>query len=359
MGLYYALVRSGLVPDLILRSANNLILASADIDGFVSNTEGTAGQPEATAILLGITVVNAYDTAATDKVIDGPFSFGDVVLGDYTIAVRAEVNEVPDTTVLPTYLGDQPFWEDATTLFLRQDTSGLAIRMVAFPDTAALDGEGEVGGSVDLITLDTGDVAGRLERIEARRRLAKVGVSLSRSRISMRVAADTFDLFAYTYTDSVGIYRFEEIPDGNYRIRFEIPGFPMDTASDIFLTINVEEDMGIIEANAVADEATGLIKVETTFITGVFRRKISILQVYPNPADQQLFVDLGDLKNYEFRFTIIDIQGRKMMEIDQDDVYRNGSRIEIDVGRLSPGIYIMNLLERDIEMRIGKLVIRR
>ena len=81
--------------------------------------------------------------------------------------------------------------------------------------------------------------------------------------------------------------------------------------------------------------------------------------MFPNPADQQLFVDLGDLKNYQFIFTITDIQGRRMLTLDQEDVIRRGPRIELDIRSLPPGIYIMNLLEQGVEQRIGKLIIQR
>jgi len=115
----------------------------------------------------------------------------------------------------------------------------------------------------------------------------------------------------------------------------------------------------VIESNAFANPETGNIEVSSQFVVGLTERGQELLKVFPNPAQEKLFIELENLKAVSFEFRITDVQGRTWLRAGPSDVSFGRRHIELDLRNLPQGIYLMTLFEKDEEIKVGKLIIQR
>jgi hypothetical protein len=87
--------------------------------------------------------------------------------------------------------------------------------------------------------------------------------------------------------------------------------------------------------------------VNYTVFTGVDDEKVPLVQVYPNPVDDQLFIE--GLKDAAVK--IFSIDGQQLIS-------RNGfSGNTIDVSSLAPGIYVLDVVTMDGAKLRKKIVV--
>lgn len=78
--------------------------------------------------------------------------------------------------------------------------------------------------------------------------------------------------------------------------------------------------------------------------------------VYPIPAKDMLFVDLGEIEfDSEYTIEIIDYTGRKVMHLSHKD----NSTISVNVSELKNGIYLINILKDNEEYSKHKAIINK
>jgi hypothetical protein len=83
--------------------------------------------------------------------------------------------------------------------------------------------------------------------------------------------------------------------------------------------------------------------VSVTLGTGIDLADISSIKVYPNPANDRLFVDYSGLNISNARVRIIDLTGKVVY----DESHYN-RLTEIELGDLGQGIYFMNISSGDL-----------
>jgi mannan endo-1,4-beta-mannosidase len=147
------------------------------------------------------------------------------------------------------------------------------------------------------------------------------------------------ELFKVSTTDTTLIGFDETAP---YEITFEEP---KDGVYSIVAAAT--DDIGAVNF-------TYPITIVIDDVTGINRNRNSDIRIYPNPASD--FIHL-EIKNSSFNMStweITDIQNRIMASGRITPGISNGKRI--DIKKLKPGLYLLNLRSRD-EVRVSRLLI--
>lgn len=329
MGVYRCIISNNLITPLDLITPGDSLLATADVSGTVRGVNSTP-IASGTVLALRITDTNtAYDsiTPVVD-VVNGVFTYPDLVLADYLFVVEAD-----ESIYIPTYVESGFLWDEADTVFLRDNGQSVTVDMVLDPDATV--GPGAVGGIFEEDIPDDG-------RIEARRRVRRVGVALRRRRSSNRILEDEFELIAYTQTDDNGQFSFQDLPTGVYRISFEFPGVPLDENSFVEFEISEDDGQTSLELEAVATE-DGTIVVTAIDITSIGSLVINEELIYPNPVRQLITVDYSKVKASIKAIKLMDSSGRAVLV--QELTQSNLSKAVINLSELNEGVYILQLID--------------
>lgn len=340
MGTYVCQVTNPAVPSLTLKTNNKRVRAVATLSGQFILPDNTAIN-KGDIILFKVTPVGAYDTTFVKPVsADGTYVLDKVVLDDYVLLGKADTIAFPG--ILPTYYSSIIFWEQADTLQVQGNRIGLNIVAVAKPTPSK--GEGSISGTLE----DIGNSVHSGGRVEAARRIAGAGVSASRSQSSGRTQANKYILTAYTVTDENGAFILGQLPTGSYRLNVQYPGFPMDTTSFINFTIGSEPSTKEVIVDAQVDG--NKIVVHLLKITGT-EGADNRFTLYPNPTRYILSIELNQPLE-DGAYSISNAQGQTI----KSGILNPSGANAIDVSSLSPGIYIVQLLQLGHQIKNFKIV---
>ncbi|WP_421891870.1 LamG-like jellyroll fold domain-containing protein [Marinoscillum sp.] len=263
-------------------------------------------------------------------IIDGHALFEDLLLGNYLVGIRAD-----PAKFLPTYYTNTYLWEEADVLDFKGDLEATMQMTVLPPGLGPGDGDGSIFGGIES---DFGEDEGG--RVNARRKVKRAGCSMRRFVRSGRQLQDgSWELIAYVESDDEGRFKFDFMPAGTYRFNIEYPGIPMDPNS--FVEFEVGEDGGnnSIELQAVITEDG--IFVERINTLGFTKGQLDQLNVYPNPASDQLNIDYSTLHR-GFVVRMLDLSGTLIYERQITD---QGARLELDTYALKNGMYFIDVTD--------------
>ena len=339
MGVYTLSVTNELVPDLVLKSEPQQVLASATL-GITALDQGDDQFTTAEALVLKIRPAGQkYDTIQrTSETVSGAFVFEGLILDNYKVAVAPNNNN----EFLATYFESNDRWRFADTLRLRRD-SAETLSMIVNP--GAKGGGGTTGASVSG-TVESDFPEGEGGRIEARRKVKRAACSVRRfvpkGRTDQEEEDGEFVLYAYVESDDEGQFEFTELESGRYRFNIEYPGIPMDEDSFVEFTIGeggIEEESLILQATVTED---GIV-VEKIERLGFYRKYFKDLSVYPNPADNYLTIGYGKLLSSNVTVRLIDLDGKVVKE--QGIEKGNDLEFDFDVSEITNGIYLLNFVD--------------
>ncbi|MDN4165297.1 T9SS type A sorting domain-containing protein [Cytophagales bacterium LB-30] len=283
---------------------------------------------QGTAYMLGIRLSGqSYDTVGVATLgNNGVYQFDNLIKRSHTLAVVPDTNANPD--LLLTYLGNVQYWEEAESIFIDKDTTGIDVTVGSIPPPPT--GTGAVLGYLEE---ETEDEAGRLL---ARRRISGAGVSLRKDAGQNR-GQNEFELVAFTYTNENGEFDFKQLNTAIYRIDVQYPGVPMDQSS--FIDIEVDENNeSQIEVEAIVTE-TGIV-VNKLRALGIPADAFRALVIYPNPAKETLHFRLEESSISAINIDIIDLHGRTVMHVQN---WNPSERLQLDVSALQNGLYIVRV----------------
>lgn len=92
--------------------------------------------------------------------------------------------------------------------------------------------------------------------------------------------------------------------------------------------------------------------------TGIFDRKsgMELISLYPNPARDIIFLNLGKAAEEQGMIKVMDLSGRMVLKADM----KPGHSIrQLDISNLSDGVYLLNWVQEGVSMGRGKFVISR
>ncbi len=371
MGDYFLTVNNALVPGLTLTSAPQVTLATTTVSflpTYVSNSDATVILDEGDGFLLKVTSPGQpFDSVASMPALGNELVFAETVLGDYlfsittdTLFLRGSGSTIDSVKLLPTYYRSTFLWEEADTLFLRDQLLSQPIAMQRRPaPLTPADGDGTVGLFVESDFANERNVENG--RVNARRKLQKVGCSLRRRRRATggRPENDEFELVVYKETDADGRVTFENLPPDTYRLNIEYPGIPMDPDSFVEFEVGANGlENNTLELEATVDENG--ISVALIEELGFYRRYFKDLNVYPNPVSSTLNITYSKLLSDQVQLQILDLQGKTIHEQKMNRGY--GRSAQVDVSSAQEGMYMLRFFDRKQPRKTivsYKIIIRR
>lgn len=352
MGEYHVEVKNDHVPDLTLTSQVQEVLATASIEGTISLSNNDP-LDNGEVMLLRVSS-NGFDTTNVQAVnTDGTYLIESVVLDKYLFIARADTIAYPDE--FPTYYSRSIFWEEADTILIEGNLSDLSIQLEAIPEVT-LEGEGSIQGLVEETYEDT---AGKLTPT---RRVAGATVTIRRRGNANRIDGfsgsrmmNDYDLIVMTYTDDLGNFTFDQLEPGEYRVNIQYPGYPMDTTSNIDITIG--EKRTEKDRTLKAEVKEGKIIVEVEEITAIEHDEFTMgITAYPNPAKDYLNVSFAN-EGREAGFNLFDSKGASV-EVNN---WTEGNVRVFDTSMLTPGMYYLNIydVKENILLTTFKIIIHK
>ncbi|MBT1697888.1 carboxypeptidase regulatory-like domain-containing protein [Fulvivirgaceae bacterium PWU4] len=340
MGEYVCEVTNSVVPGLTLKSAPKVILATSDLSGKLL-INATTPATQGIVTLLRITASDGYDTIQVNNVnADGSYKFEQTVLADYQIL--GFPSPTAYANVLPTYYKRTTLWEEADTIFVNNPVNGLDI-IAEFKPTDAPSGKGVIRGFVEK---DDGQPAGRVMRAE---RIKGAGVSVRRVERSGRTKEERLILVAYVFTNENGEFEIPNLPEGEYRLNIQYPGYPMDEKS--FITIPIGPALqSQVQVEARVEE--GKITVRQAIVTGVAGIEQYEASVYPNPTSNVINLRFGTASPSR-TVTLLDISGKEIRAQEAPD-----SETSLDIRAMRTGNYLLNIREKGIIVKTLHVVIK-
>lgn len=259
-------------------------------------------------------MMNIIDTVAVDA--NGLYQFDNLAKGTYYVLA---VGNPGLYLSIPTYSYSADVWQLADS----------AVFTTNCPDTSEMD---VVLLEIAQAAIGTGTLAGQIGQ-----RISQGGTSpVSDIAITLRQAADNV-VIQLQYSDASGLFQFENIAAGTYRIHIDQPGFEMDSSHQ-FLFDGANSSYS---AEVCINDSVQVIEVcdlrLTTSLTQAFEPGMGI-QLFPNPF-QEGFSMKFDQQQAFVRYQVQDAMGR-IVTTSQVSQMRETF---IDLKAFPPGLYYLTV----------------
>jgi hypothetical protein len=337
MGSYQVQITNPLVPGLTLSTLPVSVLAVVDVSGRML-VNATTPATEGIMNLFKVTSTGAYDTTQVISVNeDGSYLFEKVILDKYIVFCKPDEVLYPES--IPTYFPNTIFWEEATALEPTNDITGLDIIAQSIrPDVPT--GNGLIGGFLEEDVEEN--------RTERTRRIANAGVTARRTEGTGRGKEVVYVLVGYTFTNEDGEFEFTDLPQGQYRLNIQYPGFPMDSTSFIDFTIGTGLNAEVQVAALVSNNA---ITVRKRIVTGLYEQPQYQASVFPNPTVETIQVSF--VKDaYDRELVLLDVNGQQLIKQAAPD-----DKATVDVTSIRDGVYLLQVKEQGVVKKIVRVVI--
>ncbi|HEY9114698.1 MAG TPA: T9SS type A sorting domain-containing protein [Bacteroidales bacterium] len=250
------------------------------------------------------------DTATFDTL--GYYYFYEIPEGEYCIKVQPEITSEYYGTMLPTYYGDKVFWEMAVHISHHQTNWEYDIHLAEGHDTNL--GKCNISGNVAY------------------------GDTLSSSRISPAKGVDFFllneegSILSSHYSDEKGNFSFEKIASGNYWLTVDVPGFERKTK---FIELN-DENTDVSNLEIIIENGDVNMSVENN----VFSNFSTLGKIYPNPARDEVNIELSATANSSLTIEILDSQGR-LLQTENMVLQEGNTTVKLSTSSLKSGNYLI------------------
>lgn len=111
----------------------------------------------------------------------------------------------------------------------------------------------------------------------------------------------------------------------------------LDSNTEYFYRVRAHNNCGTGESsttiNLTTDESVGLINIE----------KQDEVRIFPNPASDLIYLEVVLTETQETQISILDVTGRKVMQINNQAFVAGENTLEIPVSKLKSGIYTIQL----------------
>jgi len=161
------------------------------------------------------------------------------------------------------------------------------------------------------------------------------------------------NILTYTYTNTSGIYSFSGLAYNNYRVYPE--DYQYHTTPWISITLNATSD-SVASADFYQNTTNHTIipgnNLHTTQIVTTTK-----INVYPNPAINELNVNWENEQTGTAHISIIDMTGRTVYETGLEMAATSGNAL-LDISNINNGIYVILIKSDNISYK-GRLLIER
>ncbi len=240
----------------------------------------------------------------------GYYAFPYVLEGEYLVRIELTKGSTHFYDWFPGYYPAVLNWKDAGRIDMSANTYNAQVYLSPVPDTIA--GNGIIAGTV--VDGETGLVLHPLQNQQ------------------VTLLSETFEALDFTYSGVQGIFRFDELPHGDYWLKIESPGKYSRLVSVSLSTENPSAEGVVLER--YNHDITGQPEINR-------QEKLKVI-VYPNPAGSCLYISLKG-----------NVTAARLIEISGFSGQRKGFIIHgeavtmVDAGDLSPGIYVLMVKDKE------------
>ena len=263
-------------------------------------------------------VTNNYITSTISNPT-GTYTFSNVATGSYKILATPDSSSTTGQNYAPTYYGDMLFWSTASVVIVNSNQTLGAINLIALPVIPG--GSGSISGNVGT------------------------GTKAASDDVIVNLLDNNLSLVATTKTDANGDYSFNNLAYETYKIWVEIAG-KVTTPITITLDANnsTSSDNDFIETN-------GTVTPKATSIENTISN--SDINLYPNPVQNTLNIDINITNTGVYTFNIFSITGQ-MISAEQINISSGSNLIKLNTNNLNSGSYIL-VISNDNNTSIQKL----
>jgi hypothetical protein len=254
--------------------------------------------------------VKALDTATIDTL--GYYYFYQVQEGQYLVKVQPDKTSEHYGILIPTYLGNEIFWEHAALIAHEQTNWEYDIELV--------EGSGTASGS--------GLIAGQV----------KVGVSpmlltqQDLERVDILLLDENNNPLSTQYTDSHGSFDFDELALETYWMSQEMTGVPREL---VRIDLNEETpEVTDISIDMITGDITMDVEENTWFN--------EVGNPYPNPAANRVSMHIDMKAKAAVTAELVDLQGRVVFQQGLD-LHNGRSTLNFELTGLENGCYFIRL----------------
>jgi protocatechuate 3,4-dioxygenase beta subunit len=271
--------------------------------------------------------------------------------GDYTINVHKGrdviLYAVPDPDnfagLMPTFYQKADRWSKATPVVYNNSTTGEDIYTRNRPSVTS--GQGNIRGKV-VKGVNFAGLNKRDSRLTKGDPLANINCGV--------VHTGQDSIYQITTTDDSGRFEFDGLPEGNYDLRAEVPGIPVDTggANDF----NIDQD-GNTHKNVRLVVDSDKITVSTnTSVNQPLTPSDEFVKVYPNPGNHvQLYLRHQEGGTANYTIQILDVTGAIVQEREKK-LSTGAHKIPMQVNDVQSGIYFIKVTSSNGHSEVRKWI---
>lgn len=249
------------------------------------------------------------DTVKFDTL--GFYIFYQIPVGNYIVKVQPDDLSLFYNNYLPTYYGNEMFWEDAQIIEFTNTSWDKDIYLL--PNEGLKNGEGLLEGIVSYSD-------------EARETFDNTPIS----NVDLYLMNKHDDVYLSKYSDETGFFDFSNIPVGEYWIYPEVTG--IKTKKTLFTL--TEDNLEINDIQLVIGPQS------PDFIIENIVQKSLISNLFPNPANDVVYVSLKEDNKLNLKFELLDLNGRVIL---RDNLANSNNNYSINTSELKSGFYIIKV----------------
>ena len=249
-----------------------------------------------------------FDYVMTDP-MTGVYFFDNVPTGDYYIIASLTPQSPEFTNYFPTYYESAIFWFDATVVSLGDPNNPYDIELVPIQGYAP--GPGNVGGTV-TIGEGKGDPG---------------------NNITVLLMDEDENALKYTSTNEEGVFDFEDMSYGTYKLKVEMPGKNSEIA-----TVVIDEDNQEVDLSFIVKSSSVILSSKSGFERLAFAGEI-----YPNPVRTDASISLTMTEPVNVTVSIYNQTGQ-LVYSDKENLKEGKQIIKLYTSNLPEGLYHINVL---------------
>lgn len=273
----------------------------------------------------------AVDTTEVQEIIGSnneiiyAYAFHFLIEGDYMVKAQLTPNSEYYGEFIPTYYGDEIFWQDAEVIHHVEDNDSYDINIV--PSYDYIPGEGHINGNISFFN-------------EFSENQPALDVEL--------VLSDSDGNFIkYDYSNHSGEFRFDELPHGLYNIYPDLTGFSCEPFDVLLDEDSPVADSVVIVLNE-ADTNTAVEEITSEYID-------AISSVYPNPVRDMARIDISLKESSNFDIYIYNQIGQKLFH--RHYMQASGEySLPLDLSDMPKGYYTLQLISEDKVSFTAKII---
>lgn len=249
-----------------------------------------------------------YDFTVTQQ---GMYMFDNVQPGDYYIFASLTPQSQSFYDYFPTYYGDAVTWSGATLITLGEPQNPYTVNLVPVEGVTA--GPGMINGSIAMGS----------------------GKDDPGANMTVILMDENENVLTYTQSSDDGLFSFEDLAYGTYKLKVEIPGKQSAIAT-----------VDLVESDPQGDVTFIVKDTEVVLTTGNlpgFAKSVG--EIFPNPVNSQANLKISLNKPVLLTITILNQLGQEVRS-EKLNLNKGYQLIGINTSGLSNGFYTLKITDK-------------